>query len=97
MFYFCGSIRGGQQDVDLYHQLINHIKTFGPCFTEHVGDPLLVQKEITQTDVEIWEQDMSWLRSSKAVIAECTVTSLGVGYELGIAESLQLPVIFSFY
>jgi hypothetical protein len=36
---------------------------------------------------------MNWLRSSHLVIAEVTVPSLGVGYELGIAESLGLPIL----
>lgn len=36
---------------------------------------------------------MAWLRASKIVVAEVTVTSLGVGYELGIAEMLGLPVL----
>ena len=35
--YFCGSIRGGRQDADLYARLIEHLKTYGPVLTEHVG------------------------------------------------------------
>ena len=36
---------------------------------------------------------MQWLHASQLVIAEVTVASLGVGYELGIAESLDIPVL----
>ena len=36
---------------------------------------------------------MNWLRVSKVVIAEVTVPSIGVGYELGITESLKLPIL----
>ena len=36
---------------------------------------------------------MTWLGESDLVIAECTQTSLGVGYELGIAEKLNKPVL----
>ena len=36
---------------------------------------------------------MAWLKSSHAVIAECTATSMGVGYEIGIAESLGKPIL----
>ena len=36
---------------------------------------------------------MAWLRASSVVVAEVTVVSLGVGYELGIAEGLGLPVL----
>ncbi|KAJ3275022.1 hypothetical protein HDV01_001528 [Terramyces sp. JEL0728] len=83
---------GGSQDANLYQQLINHLKTYGQVLTEHVGD----SKRLAQMDLEdteIWNQDMKWLRESKIVVAECTVPSLGVGYELGIAESLKLPVL----
>ncbi|KAJ3047861.1 2'-deoxynucleoside 5'-phosphate N-hydrolase 1 [Quaeritorhiza haematococci] len=31
---------------------------------------------------------MNWLSSADVVIAECTQPSLGVGYEIGIAEKL---------
>ncbi|KAI8898880.1 hypothetical protein BC833DRAFT_587878 [Globomyces pollinis-pini] len=48
------------------------------------------------TDRQIWDQDMAWLRKSSVVVAECTVTSLGVGYELGIAEELKLPILCLF-
>ena len=36
---------------------------------------------------------MKWLRSSAVVIAEVTVPSIGVGYELGIAESEKIPTL----
>ncbi len=36
---------------------------------------------------------MKWLSISDLVIAECTQTSLGVGYELGVAEKLNKPVL----
>lgn len=36
---------------------------------------------------------MAWLRRSKIVVAEVTQPSLGVGYELGQAEALGIPVV----
>ena len=36
---------------------------------------------------------MAWLRKSKVVVAEVTQPSLGVGYELGQAEALGIPVV----
>ena len=38
-------------------------------------------------------RDMDWLKSADLVIAEVTTPSLGVGYELGIAEKLNIPVL----
>jgi len=39
---------------------------------------------------------MEWLRSSHLVVAEVTQPSLGVGYELGAAEALGIPVVCLF-
>jgi nucleoside 2-deoxyribosyltransferase len=95
--YFCGSIRGGTQDVPIYAQLIQHLKGYGVVLTEHVGDPAYTSKlEEKLSDDEIWIQDMEWLHQSKVVVAEVTVVSMGVGYELGIAESLGLPILCLF-
>ena len=35
--YFCGSIRGGREDAQLYAKIISHLKSFGTVLTEHVG------------------------------------------------------------
>ena len=35
--YFCGSIRGGRNDRDIYIKLIEHLKKFGNVLTEHIG------------------------------------------------------------
>ena len=43
-------------------------------------------------DKRIYDQDTSWLRECDVVVAECTVASLGVGYELAFAEHLGKPV-----
>ncbi|KAJ3305833.1 hypothetical protein HDV03_000942 [Kappamyces sp. JEL0829] len=93
--YFAGSIRGGSQDAAIYRELIQHLARHGQVLTEHVADP---HREMQKgwTDGKIWEQDMAWLRQSQVVVAECTVPSLGVGYELGIAETLQIPVLCLF-
>jgi 2'-deoxynucleoside 5'-phosphate N-hydrolase len=93
--YFAGSIRGGQQDAHLYKQLIGHLNNFGTVLTEHVGDiTKSMQKSYSESD--IWQEDMAWLRTSDVVVCECTVTSLGVGYEIGIAESLKIPILVLF-
>ena len=35
--YFCGSIRGGRQDVQLYANIISQLKSYGTVLTDHVG------------------------------------------------------------
>ena len=91
--YFAGSIRGGRQDADLYKRIIHYIQRNHVVLTEHVGDLSLSKLEnVENRDEAIYEQDTAWLRESDMVIAECTTTSLGVGYELAYAERFGKPV-----
>jgi len=92
--YFAGSIRGGRGDVALYQAMITWLRTFGEILTEHVGDPALSEKGGDgPTDRYIHERDMAWLAACDLVIAEVTVPSSGVGYELGWATALKKPVL----
>ncbi|MDO8740062.1 MAG: nucleoside 2-deoxyribosyltransferase [Candidatus Woesearchaeota archaeon] len=84
--YFAGSIRGGRHDVDLYLQMIDHLKQHGEVLTEHVGDKnLKVFDEDGITDGHIHDRDLKWILSSDILIAEVSTPSLGVGYEIGRA------------
>ena len=85
--YFAGSIRGGRDDVELYGRIIRYIQQKNIVLTEHIASPDLYATEKDKSDEEIYDEDMSWLRESDLVIAECTHPSLGVGYELGFAEA----------
>ena len=92
--YFAASIRGGRKDQNKYNALIGFLSSKVEVLTEHVGDLSLGQTgEQDFTDKEIYQRDLEWLESADAVIAEVTNPSLGVGYELGIAEKLGKPVL----
>lgn len=39
--YFCGSIRGGRDDVTTYQRIIQKLKSYGSVLTEHVGSDTL--------------------------------------------------------
>lgn len=92
--YFAGSIRGGREDATLYGELIALIGTDAVVLTEHVADPHGV--DAGRSDREIFARDIGWLAECDAVVAEVTTPSLGVGYELGLAESLGKPVLCLF-
>lgn len=88
--YFCGSIRGGRDDVDLYRDIICLIKSYGNLvLTEHIASPEVFGLEKDKSDHDIWAQDMKWLNQADLVIAECSTPSLGVGYELAEAKHLN--------
>jgi nucleoside 2-deoxyribosyltransferase len=92
--YFAGSIRGGRDDVSLYSELISYLGRFGDVLTEHVGCTRLErQGELNQSDASIFGRDIDWLTAADVVVAEVSTPSLGVGYEIGFAESLSKPIL----
>jgi nucleoside 2-deoxyribosyltransferase len=95
--YFAGSIRAGREDVDTYHRIINQLKQYGEVLTEHVGDySLSIEGQNQLPDTYIHDRDLEWLQSSDVIVAEVTVPSLGVGYELATAVKENIPVIALF-
>ena len=92
--YFAGSIRAGRDDQDIYHQLIQGLQGHGPVLTEHVGDPDLTELgDDGPSDRMIYQRDMAWLAEAALMVADVTIPSLGVGYEIGRAESRGIPVL----
>lgn len=90
--YFAGSIRGGRDDKDIYLQIIELLKTYGDVLTEHIGNSELTSYGESISDEFIYNRDMKWLNGADVVVAEVTTPSLGVGYEIGKAESNK-PVL----
>ena len=92
--YFAGAIRGGRDETDIYNNIITYLSSKAEVLTEHVrSSELTTIGETIRSDGEIFLRDMEWLQSADLVIAEVTTPSLGVGYELGIAEKLKIPAL----
>ena len=92
--YFAGSIRGGRGDALLYQQIVALLREYGEVLTEHVGDAgLTAAGEDGPSDRAIYERDMAWLADADVVIAEVTIPSHGVGYEVARAQDLGKPVL----
>lgn len=91
--YFAGSIRGGRDDKDLYLAMIKELRNYGEVLTEHIGDKDLGNQGEQKSDQFIFERDMDWVKESDMIIAEVTTPSLGVGYEIGQAESRGKKII----
>ncbi len=92
--YFAGSIRAGRGDAPVYGAMIKWLRSFGEVLTEHVGNPALsTTGDDGPDDRQIHDRDKAWLFSCDLVIAEISVASLGVGYELGWATALGKPVL----
>ena len=64
--YFCGSIRAGRQDVDLYQKIIEKLEKFGDVLTPFVGDKSITIKgsEHEGGDKGIHDRDVELLQRS---------------------------------
>lgn len=96
--YFAGAIRGGRDDKELYFELIQHLKNYGIVLSEHIflDAQLEQEKNSSITSQEIYERDMQWVQQADVVVADVTMPSLGVGYELASAEHLGTPTLCLF-
>ncbi len=90
--YFAGSIRGGRDDAAVYMELVDELARHGEVLTEHVA----TVGEEDLSDDEIYARDLDWLTSCDVVVAEVTTPSLGVGWEIGVAQERGIPVLCLF-
>lgn len=91
--YFAGSIRGGRDDAGLYGEIIVVLQKYGTVLTEHIGDKHLSVHGEGKAAEYIFERDVQWVHDADVIVAEVTTPSLGVGYEIGLAEQLRKKII----
>ena len=94
--YFAGAIRGGRDDRELYFEIIKELQKYGEVLTEHLGDSKLSDIGEPLSSKEVFERDVAWLHEADVIIAEVTTPSLGVGYEVGLAEKIGKKVLCLF-
>jgi hypothetical protein len=95
--YFCGSIRGGRDLAASYGKMIGLLGNYGKVLTELLGsDEVIESKDRILSDQEIHDRDLQWIVESNVLVAEVTVPSLGVGYEIGRAIEMGKPVLCLF-
>lgn len=97
--YFACAVSGGQDYTFVYKDMVKAIKAAGAEIRGEVfADPNLKAGVGTKDPPDfIWKRDIGWMRQSDAFIAEASQPSLGVGYEIALAESLDKPVLVLFY
>jgi hypothetical protein len=92
--YFAASISGGREEASTYLELATWLSERAIVLTEHVADQALAAGgESALSDREIHDRDLAWLAQADAVVAEVTVPSLGVGYEVARALQHGIPVL----
>lgn len=95
--YFAGSIKGGREKQEEYKELIKYIGSFGQVLTEHIGNEnvnIEVEEKFSlKEDEHVYIRDVKWIDESDIIVAEVSIPSLGVGYEIAYAESKNKKII----
>jgi nucleoside 2-deoxyribosyltransferase len=91
--YFAGAIRGGRADAPLYLEIVKLLREHGEVLTEHVAAEELTARGEPAADKAIHDRDLEWLRQADCLVAEVTVPSLGVGYEIGRMVEWGKPIL----
>ena len=93
--YFSGAITGGRGDVAQYRRIVaaleaaGHRVLAGAVASEVVGDAGEALDERA-----IFDRDLRWLGEADLLVAEVSVASLGVGYEIAYARYRRgIPVV----
>ena len=95
IIYFAGAISGGRADVGHYREIVRALEAdgyrvlAGAVAAEHVGP----DGETLQA-CDIFERDVGWLSQADVLVAEVSVPSTGVGYEIATMRyRYEKPVI----
>ena len=84
--YFACSITGGREYEAVYQDLTAALLADGhEVPTAHLADTTVVELEAVVSPGDVYRRDVAWIQHADALIAEVSVPSHGVGYEIGFA------------
>ena len=91
--YVSGSMYGGQQKIDTYKKLVDKLEEYGEVLTKQIADPKAIENEKYQKDEDIYNDLENKLEKADILIAEVSVPSIGVGYEICYASKLNKKIV----
>ena len=92
--YFACSITGGRDFESVYQALTEALLADGHQIpTAHLADSTVVEVETRVSPREVYDRDVRWIAAADVLIAEVSVPSHGVGYEIGYALGAGKPVL----
>ncbi len=92
--YFACSITGGREFESVYQSITRALlEDRHEVPTAHLAESGVLALEAVIDPLEVYTRDVTWIRSSDVLIAEVSVPSHGVGYEIGFALELGKPVL----
>jgi nucleoside 2-deoxyribosyltransferase len=92
--YFACSITGGRAYQPIYQSITRALIADGHAVpTAHLAEAGVVDEEKVIEPGVVYARDVVWMRAAGALIAEVSVPSHGVGYEIGFTLGLGKPVL----
>lgn len=84
--YFACSITGGRAFESVYQEFTRTLLEDGhEAPTAHLAESNIMALERVIDPREVYDRDVGWIRACDALIAEVSMPSHGVGYEIGYA------------
>lgn len=95
--YFACSITGGRELEAVYQQIVAALTADGHEIpTSHLAETEVVENERMLPPQYVYERDVDWIKNCDILVAEVSVPSHGVGYEIGLALNIGKPVLCIF-
>lgn len=92
--YFACSITGGRAFESIYQEFTRTLLADGhEVPTAHLAESNVMALEKVIDPRKVYDRDVEWIRACNALIAEVSVPSHGVGYEIGFALEQGKPVL----
>ncbi len=92
--YFACSITGGREFESIYQEIVAALTKDGHEIpTSHLAKSEAVENERLLTPRDVYERDVNWIKNCDALVAEVSIPSHGVGYEIGFALNIGKPVL----
>ena len=92
--YFACSITGGRDFESVYQTIVEALAQDGHQVpTAHLAESGVGAVEAVIDPQTVYTRDVDWIRGSDVLIAEVSVPSHGVGYEIGFALGIGKPVL----
>lgn len=92
--YFACSITGGRELESTYQQIVAALTADGHEIpTSHLAQSEVIENERELSPQYVYERDVNWIKNCDVLIAEVSVPSHGVGYEIAFALGIGKPVL----
>lgn len=92
--YLAASISGGREDLNVYSEIYKLLSEYGVVAPEQTSDREIgMFGDRDDSALETHRREDLRVRSADVMVAETTVSSLGVGYQIALAALLGKPVL----